>query len=542
MTRLGVYDAAEAQPIELFGALLRPEQPAGVSENHEFCVSVTRAPMRQRELAASHQQFTTQQSAKQLRDGSQRFYTYWLRWDARLWIRLNCRADMKTSLDQVKIQCFLNNMKDHATLRNALHHESSGNVADFLARRASVDVRRSLPVLTINDEIIALPTLNITLRPDVARWLSWGSEEDIGREMAAKRSLLPLRAAICHVSPIFLSAAKTTEKAIKLIHQASKHSANLVVFPETFIPAFPVWSALSAPYRNHSFFARMAAESVYHNGEEMHAVRSAARDAGVLVNIGFSEKARHSSATLYNSNMLIGDNGEVLVHHRKLMPTFFEKLTWSPGDGHGLRVAETRVGKIGTLICGENTNPLARFALMCQAEQVHISTWPGIWPTRVKDTNTATSGEVTSFTSPKSPANYDNVAANRIRSAAHCFEAKCFGIMSAGLIDDACKEAIADGHSDIRAQLDAAPQAASMFLDPTGALLQGYTIDEQTGDKKKHDHLQNEPGVLYADLDLSQCIEGKQYHDVTGGYQRLDVFNFEVDRTRKEPATFYDDD
>jgi len=349
----------------------------------------------------------------------------------------------------------------------------------------------------------------------------------------------PLRAAICHVSPSFLSAQQTTQKAIKLIHEASGRSAGLVVFPETYIPAFPIWSALQAPHQNHDFFFRMAQESVYADGEELRAVRNAAKQAGVLVNMGFSEKSRNSTATLYNSNMLIGSDGEVLVHHRKLMPTFFEKLTWSPGDGAGLRVARTKFGNLGTLICGENTNPLARYALMTQAEQVHISTWPGIWPTRVQGEVPRDAGE-----GPTALANYDNITANRIRGAAHCFEAKCFGILSAGLFDDACKDIIASGTSQpevIRRQMDAAPQAPSMFLDPTGTLLSGYVFDEQTGEQQKKDFLQNEPGILYADLDLSHCVEGKQYHDVTGGYQRLDVFELRVDRRRRDPAIFLDD-
>lgn len=283
----------------------------------------------------------------------------------------------------------------------------------------------------------------------------------------------------------------------------------------------------------------MAQESIYADGEELKAIRSTAKRLGVMVNMGFSEKSRHSTATMYNSNILIDDDGAVLVHHRKLMPTFFEKLTWSPGDGAGLRVAKTKFGNIGALICGENTNPLARYALMTQAEQVHISTWPGIWPTRLQE-NVAESHDPASM---KAPVNYDNVAANRIRAAAHCFEAKCFGIVSAGLVDDACKEVIASHTSQattMKAQLDAAPQAASMFLDPTGALLPGFTIDESTGSKRTRDFLQKEPDILYADLDLNQCVEGKQYHDVTGGYQRLDVFDLKIDRTRRDPATFID--
>jgi nitrilase len=240
-----------------------------------------------------------------------------------------------------------------------------------------------------------------------------------------------LRVAACHVSPVFLNACATTDKTISLIKQAAARKAKLIVFPETYISAFPIWSSVRAPTENHDLFQRMVKESVYADGEEMEAVRETARSTGSVVSIGFSERSRHSNGCLYNSNLIIGTDGQVLVHHRKLVPTFFEKLTWSPGDGHGLRVANTQFGRIGGLICGENTNPLARYSLMAQAEQVHISTWPAIWPTRTPQKKGQNDDSIGSTSAP-SPANYDNLAANRTRAAAHCFEAKCFGIACSG--------------------------------------------------------------------------------------------------------------
>ncbi|RXG41779.1 hypothetical protein VDGE_30531 [Verticillium dahliae] len=335
------------------------------------------------------------------------------------------------------------------------------------------------------------------------------------------------RVAACHVAPAFLSARETTAKAIALIKQAASRGANLVVFPETFIAAFPIWSALRAPTENHDFFKRMALESVYVDGDEIKSVQAAAKASGVIVSIGFSEKARHSSATLFNSNILIDEHGNVLNHHRKLVATFFEKLTWAPGDGHGLHVAETQYGKIGALICGENTNPLARYALMAQGEQIHISTWPAIWPTRLPK-DTAANGK----------ANYDNIAANRTRAAAHCFEAKCFGVLCAGVLGDDAIQAIADGAPHLKEVLEQAQRGATMFLDPTGTPLPSFVINEDTREKEEVDCLQKMEGILYADMNLEDCIEGKQYHDVVGGYQRMDVFQFVVNRTRQTPAIF----
>ncbi|ORX95257.1 nitrilase [Clohesyomyces aquaticus] len=350
-----------------------------------------------------------------------------------------------------------------------------------------------------------------------------------------------IRVAACHASPVFLNARKTTEKAVSLIKEAASKKANIVVFPETFISAFPIWSSVRPPTENHSLFQRMVQQSIYADSEELDAVRAAARTTGTVVSIGFSERSRHSNGCLYNSNLTIGQSGDILVHHRKLVPTFFEKLTWSPGDGHGLRVADTAFGCVGTLICGENTNALARYTFIAQAEQVHISTWPAIWPTRVPqvipDQEPGRSEQ-----NPNVPraANYDNLAANRTRAAAHCFEAKCFGVACSGHLGEDAIETVIDGATQpevIANTLRAMPRAATFLLDPTGALLPSFTYKQ--AEKQLVDALQNEEGILYADMDLDDCIEGKQYHDVVGGYQRLDVFDLRVDRSRKEPVRFH---
>lgn len=344
----------------------------------------------------------------------------------------------------------------------------------------------------------------------------------------------PIRVAACHAAPVFLSARATTQKAVSLIKTAKKNSADLVIFPETYIPAFPVWSSLRAPTQNHDLFKRMAEQSIFADGEEIQALQSAAQETKTYLSIGISERTRYSLGTLFNSNIIIGPDGQVLNLHRKLMPTFFEKLTWAPGDGHGLKVVETPFGNIGNLICGENTNPLARYSLIAQAEQLHISTWPAAWPTRVADPKS---------TQDAGTKNYDNVAANRIRAAAHCFEAKAFGVLCSGHLDDQAIKTIAAGAPDaehIMKVLEAAQRGATMFLDATGALIPGFTVDGSTGMKKEIEFLQKEEDILYADLNLADCIEGKQYHDVVGGYQRHDIFKLAVNRERQVPIRFHD--
>ncbi len=202
-----------------------------------------------------------------------------------------------------------------------------------------------------------------------------------------------------------------------MIHEAARKGAQFIAFPESFLPGFPIWAALWAPIENHAFFREMVANSIPVDGSEMQRIQQAARTEGVFVSLGFSERNPASAGAIWNSNVLISDEGLLLNHHRKIVPTSYEKLIWTNGDGHGLKVTETRLGKIEALICGENTNPLARYTLIAQSEEIHVSSWPPVWPT-------------------EKPAvarkNYDLTAAVRIRASAHSFEAKAFGIVSSG--------------------------------------------------------------------------------------------------------------
>ena len=138
----------------------------------------------------------------------------------------------------------------------------------------------------------------------------------------------------------------------------------MIAFPEAFVPAFPVWAALQAPIHNHDLFCALASNALRVGGPELIGIAKVAREAQVFISIGFNEGTTISSGCIWNANVLIGDDGRILCHHRKIVPTFYEKLIWAPGDGGGLRVVATRLGRLGMLICGENTNPLARYTLM----------------------------------------------------------------------------------------------------------------------------------------------------------------------------------
>ena len=137
------------------------------------------------------------------------------------------------------------------------------------------------------------------------------------------------------------------------------------------------------------------------------------------------------------------------------MPTFYEKLVWASGDGAGLRVHDTPIGKIGMLICGENTNPLARYSLIAQGEQVHVSSYPPVWPTRPSN----------------QPGRYDLAAAIRIRAGAHSFEGKVFNIVSSAFFDKSALDALQGLGKEALETLEQSPQAVSMLIGPSGEVI-----------------------------------------------------------------------
>ena len=316
------------------------------------------------------------------------------------------------------------------------------------------------------------------------------------------------KVAIGHVAPVFFEVEATVDKACSVIREAAQHGAQIVVFPETYIPAFPIWCALQAPICNHDLFCELAAGSIRIDGPELITIAKTARESEVFVSIGFNEGTTISSGCIWNANVLIGDDGSILCHHRKIVPTFYEKLVWASGDGGGLRVSETRLGRLGMLICGENTNPLARYTLLAEGEQVHMSTYPPVWPTH----NSSNS------------ENYDLTNAILIRAGAHSFEGKVFNIVASGFLDKAARDRLASREADAGRILDESPKGISVVIGPSGT-----PVSEM---------MQDDEGILYANIDLSRCVEPKQLHDIVGGYNRFDIFTLTVNRTAHRPISF----
>lgn len=321
-----------------------------------------------------------------------------------------------------------------------------------------------------------------------------------------------VKVAAAHVAPVYLDARATVEKACGLIHEAAKDGVELLAFPESFVPGFPLWAALSPPIKNHDFFVSFARESIQVPGPEVMSLCAAAREANIIVSIGISESAPHSVGCLWNSNLLIGADGSILNHHRKLVPTFYEKLIWANGDGSGLRVSKTYLGKIGSLICGENTNPLARYALMAQGEQIHISSYPPIWPTH----------------EPGENERYDLASSIRIRAGAHSFEAKAFNVVAASLIDQTLLDRLSSLGPEMLRVVTDSPQGVSMIVGPNGLPLAETASTVDT--------------LLIETIDLADCVVPKQFHDVVGYYNRFDIFDLKVNRRSLSPVEFSETD
>lgn len=314
----------------------------------------------------------------------------------------------------------------------------------------------------------------------------------------------PYIAAVVQAAPVFLDAAATAKKAAALVAEAADNGASLVAFPEVFIPGYPYWNWIMSPLQGSEWFHRLHDASVLATGPEVRVVAEAAKRHGCHVVLGINERSPIGAGTIFNTLLTIDDQGRLIGRHRKLVPTWAEKLTWTGGDGSSLVVHDTSLGPLGALACGENTNTLARFALLEQGELVHVSAYISL---------------------PTAPADYDMSAAIQTRSAAHAFEGKLFNLTACTTISEEIVDAmVAEVPSS--AEMFARTGAAwSGIIGPDGALIGEPIIDIE--------------GIAYAEIDLSRCVQPTQMHNITGHYNRFDVFDFEVDRRPKGPEAAF---
>lgn len=307
-------------------------------------------------------------------------------------------------------------------------------------------------------------------------------------------------AAAVQAAPIFLNADATVEFACSLIAEAAKEGARLVAFPEVFVAGYPYWNWTMTPVEGSAWYERLYVNSIDVPGPHVDRLCAAARAANCFVVIGVNERGARSYGTLYNTVLFIGADGRLLGRHRKLVPTWAEKLTWTGGDGSSLNVYDTEIGPLGALACGENTNTLARFSLLAQGELIHVANYIGL---------------------PVAPKDYDMVEAIKVRTAAHSFEGKLFSIVSCSAISEEIIACVAGDDTHARELLKREHSAFSGIFGPDGRLMTEPLIDRE--------------GIAYAEIDLMRCIQPKQMHDIVGHYNRFDVFNLAVDKRPKQP-------
>ncbi len=307
-------------------------------------------------------------------------------------------------------------------------------------------------------------------------------------------------AAAVQAAPVFLDAQATIDKACTLIGKAAAEGATLIAFPEVFIAGYPYWNWIMSPLEGSEWFRKLYLSAIDVPGPEVLALQRAAEKNGVTVVIGVNERSPVSMGTVYNTNLVISSDGTLAGRHRKLVPTFAEKLSWGSGDGSSISVYETPVGRLGTLACGENTNTLARFALLAQGEQVHVANYIAF-----------------PFTQ-----NYDMPEAIRIRAGAHSFEGKVYTIVACSAMSDEIRNTLG-GTSKAREQLAGTPNAFSGIFGPHGTLISPSLIDDE--------------GIVYGEIDIAASIEPKQFQDIVGHYNRFDIFNLTVNGKQNLPVT-----
>jgi len=306
----------------------------------------------------------------------------------------------------------------------------------------------------------------------------------------------PFKIAAIQARPEFLDLDATVDKACTLIREAGKNGARLAVFPEAFLPGYPVWvwfipSGHTHPLRE--LYSELHANSISIPGEATARLGEAAAENGVTVAIGVNERnSEGSGSSLYNTLLYLGPDGSILGRHRKLIPTAGERMVWAQGDGSDLEVYSLPFGKLGGLLCWENYMPLARYALSAWGEQIHAApTWDRGEPWLSTMRHTAKEGR-TFVIAPCQPFHKDDIPDR------FAFKERYLESVDGWLNP---------GHS--------------VIVNPDGKVIAGPAEEEET--------------ILYAEVQPDEMVGPRWQLDVAGHYGRPDVFELVVHR---RPAPF----
>lgn len=306
--------------------------------------------------------------------------------------------------------------------------------------------------------------------------------------------------AAIQASSHYLDRDRTVAKACGLIREAGREGVDFMVFPEGYVPGHPLWfhfhPATGASSRELSL--RLAKNAVSVPGPETDLLRAAAREARANVVVGICERSPTSGGTLYNSQLFIDREGEIVGVHRKLTPTRAERLVHHGGGGSGLIVPRLDFGPASGLICGENTNPLAMFSLLARGTLVHAMSWPDIG----------------------GKGRLDRGDRALLAGRAFAFTAKSYVINAVGVLSDEARRLLAFTEEDEAFLAQPQITGGSSIIGPAGEIIAGPVDHEER--------------IVAAELDLDRCAEEKLAHDFAGHYNRSDIFTLHV-RMDDEP-------
>jgi predicted amidohydrolase len=297
-----------------------------------------------------------------------------------------------------------------------------------------------------------------------------------------------VRVAAAQLSPVFLDLDGSLTRLEEWARRAADDGVKIVAFPETFLPGYPAWidsspqAAIWGQPEAKRLFARLMENAVVVPGPAAQRLGSLARDLGLTLVVGAHERA---GKTLYNALLVFGPGGELLTHHRKLVPTYTERMIWGQGDAHGLKVAEVGGVKLGGLVCWEHWMPLSRQALHDLGEEVHVAVWPGVQEL------------------------------HQIASRHYAFEGRCFVIAVGSILRAA----------DMPAEL---PPLERYTRDPKGLMIAGGSAVIAPNGKYLAGPVYDVESLVSADCDLAEIAGESMTLDVSGHYSRPDIFQFAV--------------